>query len=368
MYRVLFMPFLQIPSGHHHVADTIRYQLQEISPDFHCEKVDILSHCFGKVESFISSFYLQWIRTLPGVYSKIYKASVNGNAWDKRYYIYEMLFLKKVFDLVQRTDPDVIICTHALPSYLLDLLKRKKKWSKPVINVYTDYFINDLWGMKHIDYHFAPSAHSKQLLMERGIEEEKIFVTGIPVHPVFKQEKKKRKNAGDWCVLISGGNMGAGSVERLVRTLNPTGSVQYYVLCGKNKALYQSMKQLNHPSIYALPYIDSKEKMNQLYDEADAIITKPGGVTVTECLWKQLPIFVYEALPGQEEFNLNYLSKQGLIYHPADWDAKKPTEERIIEVLTNDFSVTRLQSFSKSIKDPNPAKIVEGICRRKDIS
>ena len=43
--------------------------------------------------------------------------------------------------------------------------------------------------------------------------------------------------------------------------------------------------------------------MNVLYDKADAIITKPGGITITECLWKQVPIFVYEALPGPEEMN-----------------------------------------------------------------
>lgn len=361
MYRILFMPFLQIPSGHHHVADSIQFELQEISAEFYCEKVDILSHCFGRVESLISSFYLQWIHTLPGIYSKIYKASVNGKAGNKRYYMYEFLFLRKVHQLLQQTNPDVIICTHALPSYLLNLLKQKKMWSKPVLNVYTDYFINDLWGMRYIDYHFVPSPSSKQELIDRGIRSENIFLTGIPVHPVFKKEKQEQKQMERLQVLISGGNMGAGSVEGLVRTLNPSGLIHYYVLCGKNKGLYHSIKRLDHPFIHPLPYIDSKERMNQLYDDADAIITKPGGVTIAECLWKRLPIFVYEALPGQEEFNFRFLLEQGLIYHLDDWNA----EDKIMDILQYHFKNTSLKAFSKSIKDPNPAKIIEEICKQR---
>lgn len=47
--------------------------------------------------------------------------------------------------------------------------------------------------------------------------------------------------------------------------------------------------------------------MNQLYNKADAILTKPGGVTISEALQKKLPILVHTSLPGQEEINLDYL-------------------------------------------------------------
>ena len=366
MYRILFMPFLQIPSGHHHVADSIKQQLQETSDQFHYEKVEILSHYFGQIETFISSFYLQWIHKLPGVYSKVYRATVNKRGSDKRYYVYEALFLNKVRKLIEQTKPDIIICTHALPSYLLDKLKRKNIWSGPVINVYTDYYINDLWGMKDIDYHFVPSIHSKQALIRRGINQNQIFVTGIPIDPIFKVKNKIQRKQGQWQLLISGGNMGAGSIQQLLQTLNPSGSVLYNVLCGKNEALFQHIERLHHPYINALPYIDSKEKMNLLYDEADAIITKPGGITITECLWKRLPVFVYEALPGQEEFNLNYLSDQGLVYHPGDWNSTSNREETLIDMLTNNLLDTneRVELFSKSIEKLEPAEIIERICAR----
>lgn len=120
--------------------------------------------------------------------------------------------------------------------------------------------------------------------------------------------------------MISGGNMGAGSIVRLVSRLRPTGQVVYYVLCGKNIRLFEQIKQFNHPLIKAVPYLDSKEKMNALYDAVDAIISKPGGVTITECLWKRLPIFVYDALPGQEEFNLSFI-EPGTSYSPMSLES-----------------------------------------------
>ncbi|MFD1851545.1 MGDG synthase family glycosyltransferase [Oceanobacillus bengalensis] len=169
MCNVLLMPLLQIPSGHHHVADCIKDQLLQSSEDFQCEKVEILSYCYGKLETLISTVYLQGIHKLPNVYSWIYKTLAVKGKTRNRHYLYEHLFLKKVSHIINQIRPDVIICTHALPSYLVNRLKEINQWEGIVINAYTDYFINDLWGIKHIDYHLVPSTQVKQELLIRGV-------------------------------------------------------------------------------------------------------------------------------------------------------------------------------------------------------
>jgi processive 1,2-diacylglycerol beta-glucosyltransferase len=55
--------------------------------------------------------------------------------------------------------------------------------------------------------------------------------------------------------------------------------------------------------------------MNDLYDQIDAILTKPGGVTISESLFKRKPIMIYDALPGQEEINLKQLKDLSLVFH-----------------------------------------------------
>ncbi|MYL56649.1 hypothetical protein GLW20_03925 [Virgibacillus halodenitrificans] len=368
MYRVLFMPLLQIPSGHHHVADCIKEQLDQYSGVFECEKVEVLSYCFGKLETLVSNVYLQWIHKLPHLYSQIYKNAAVKNAKTNRLVTaYEWLFLKKILHLLRQIKPDIIICTHAFPSYLLNYFKSENLWSGKVINVYTDYFVNNLWGVHHIDYHFVPSQHVKQELINKGVNEQQIFISGIPIHPIFNNPKSPIEKSKS-VVLISGGNLGVGSILQLLQRLNPSGAIQYKVLCGKNPILFDYLTKLNHPNILPVPYIDSKKEMNVLYEEADAILTKPGGVTITECLWKRLPIFVYEALPGQEEYNLEYLKEQGLVFHLDNWNSSANIEKIIIHCMKNKLVrfYKNTDRFHHSLEDHNILNIIRNIMLDKN--
>ncbi|MFD1851141.1 glycosyltransferase, partial [Oceanobacillus bengalensis] len=192
------------------------------------------------------------------------------------------------------------------------------------------------------------------LCIKQGVARDKISITGIPVHPVFKEQKTNCiKKKDKWTFLISGGNMGAGSMKQFIDCLQPSGSVVYKVLCGKNKHLFHSIDQLNHPYIKALPYLHSKEEMNQLYVEADAMITKPGGVTISECIWRKIPTIVYEALPGQEEFNLNYLIERGLVFYLKKWESHTNIESIMLDMF-HEHSATlneRLNEYHHDMED-----------------
>ncbi|MFD1706328.1 glycosyltransferase [Siminovitchia sediminis] len=359
--RVLFLPFLQIPSGHHHVADCIQTQLEQIHKDCHCEKVDIFSYSYGKIENWASSLYLQWIHRFPRLYSSIYRtAAVKEMKRNKRFYMYELLFLHFIKDLLKEKNPDVVICTHALPSYMLVRLKKLNMWSGLLINAYTDYFINNLWGMEGVDYHFVPSKKVKDHLIKQGIKAQSIFITGIPVHPLFKSQHEKVIKDQLYTALISGGNMGAGSISKLLERLHPAGKIRYKVLCGKNHRLYQYMKDFNHPLVQPLPFISSKGKMNHLYNETDLIITKPGGVTISESLVKKLPIFIYDVLPGQEEQNLQFLKNKGLVYHLDGWKVQENVEEEIWNILHHQkHNMTHaIQQYLEEIELEDPASLI----------
>lgn len=328
------MPFLQMSSGHHQVANGLIDSLHEINDVFECEKIDILSYSYGEIEGFISKFYIKWIQLLPELYSWVYmKSAYKNEIEEKRFYLYEWLFLYWIEKLIKEKNPELIICTHALPSYLLSQLKQKGKLSIPVINVYTDYFINQLWGIDSIDYHFVPNKEIKEVLVKRGVKSSQVLLTGIPIHPEFKKQVKVLKSKEVSNVLISGGNMGTGQIKSLVETLKPTGKILYVVLCGKNMKLYNWITNMNDPFILPVPFISSKEVMNELYDKVDAIITKPGGVTISECLYKKIPIFIYHELPGQEQINFQNLIKWGLVFQLDNWRETIDFEKKILTIL-----------------------------------
>jgi UDP-N-acetylglucosamine:LPS N-acetylglucosamine transferase len=207
--------------------------------------------------------------------------------------------------------PNVLFFTHCLPSNMADVLKKQGVLQAVTINVYTDFFVNNVWGLETVDYHFAPSILVKQFLMEAGVDEERIFVTGIPVHKAFRNREEIMRKNNKKTILVTGGSLGTGKMEKI---LPKKDSGQHYlVLCGTNRVLYQHLLKEQYPHIKPIPYIHSKYVMNQLYDAADAVIAKAGGVTISESLMKRKPLFICSALPGPERVNVQQLEEMGLL-------------------------------------------------------
>ncbi|MFE8702693.1 UDP-glucuronosyltransferase [Cytobacillus sp. FJAT-54145] len=365
---ILFLPFLQIPSGHHQAANAIIDSIEEMMPHVQCKKVDILSYSYGRIENLVSQIYLKWIQYFPNIYNLIYQASVYRKLdEDKRYRLYELLFLPFMKRLLNDVRPDLIVCTHALPSYMLNYLKKKELIKIPIINIYTDYFIHRFWGVHHIDFHFVPSIHVKDYLIKKGIPNRHIYHTGIPIHKKITIDKQEATTSNtSYKILLTGGNLGVGEIEKLLKTTEENNGFHYYVLCGKNEVLFNKLKKLNRKHITPLTYISCREKMNALYESIDGIVTKPGGVTISEALYKKKPIFIYHALPGQERINLEKLTDLGVVTHLQNWASKEQSLESQLrgffenDSLMNDF-FQKLNVYHQHLNEKKPAEIIRDL-------
>ncbi|MFJ8262510.1 glycosyltransferase [Rummeliibacillus sp. NPDC094406] len=345
MKKILFFPLLRMQSGHHQVADAIMDLLKTRAEEIELKKIDLMSYTNKSLEKIISSGYLKWIRYAPATYNVVYKKHFYAQKQTKSAYkFYQGLFLKKMEQLIEEEKPDAIVCTHGFPSYLLSQLKMQGKCNIPVINVYTDFFINNVWAKDGIDYHFVPSQEVKENLIEMyKIPGEKIIVTGIPVHEEIIKTTHRKFNAEKPQILIAGGNSGLGGILKLSAEMKKSQQFNFTVLCGNNQKLYDEILSWDLDHINPLPYISSRVEMNKIYDEVDAIITKPGGVTISEVLKKRLPIFVHAYLPGQEEINMTYLKKQQLVF---ELNQKDTLESQLNKILKD---ANKMKQWEKSI-------------------
>ncbi|MGG3842680.1 MGDG synthase family glycosyltransferase [Anoxybacillus kestanbolensis] len=338
MMNILVLPLFQMPSGHHQVADALIYSLQHRFPEVYCEKLDFLSYCSEQIERRVADFYIRWISVSPHSYEWMYRR------WMKKFEqptmeLWLLYFEKKMKRLLQEKKPDLIICTHSFPSHVLQRLKQKGAVKVPVVNVYTDFFLSGIWGKTAIDYHFVPHEEAKRSICSTfRIGRNRVIVTGIPTHehivPARKMKRRTNKR-----ILVAGGNQGLGKIKPFLTNATHT-QLTYFVLCGKNEALYHELKSWNDPHIRPFRYIADPAKMNELYDEVDAVVTKPGGVTMSEVLAKRLPAFTLSYLPGQEQMNLHYLRKKGLIYLLHD---KEPYDQQLMRILMNDEEMNQLE-------------------------
>ncbi|MBT2582885.1 glycosyltransferase [Planococcus sp. ISL-109] len=352
MKKVLVFPLLKsMPSGHHQVADAICESIYANSGDIECEKLDILSEWNRMVEGGIVKAYLQWIRHFPETYAWTYRKFAYRSKGERPHKAYEALFMKKVQEILAIEKPDLIICTHGFPSFFINRLKETGSCDIPALNIYTDFFINDIWGCSHIDYHFVPSqAIKNELSSKYSIDLSNIFISGIPISRQFESARKADKEIATppFRILMSGGSIGLGNMSQMLDSGQEKLDCRVKVLCGANEELYDDVMQLEGDFAEAYPYISSKKEMNELYEWADAIISKPGGVTVSEALRKQIPIFLSGALPGQEQINLRLLNDMGLAFIvPEGADALEFT----CRVLGDKEKIQRYQSAESRYVD-----------------
>lgn len=362
MKKILFLPLLRMQSGHHQVAEAIMDTLRKHTDGVILKKVDLLSYTNASLEKMISSSYLKWIRYAPETYNLAYKSFFYvPPTKEHSYRWYQSIFLKKMEQLLEEEQPDLIVCTHGFPSYLLSKLKMRGKCHVPIVNVYTDFFINNFWGREGIDLHFLPSQEVKEKLKRRyQIPKQNMFVTGIPIHEEITKSDAIKKKSSRIKILISGGNSGLGGILQFSEEIRNSSHFDFLVLCGNNKKLYNEILSWNSDHIKPLPYLSSRSAMNKVYEEVDAIVTKPGGVTISEALRKRLPIFVHSMLPGQEKINLQYLRDQELIF---ELNQTTTFESQLLGVLKNDKKMAHweqsIHSYQKGIELEQPEQMVE---------
>ncbi|WP_428908410.1 MGDG synthase family glycosyltransferase [Niallia sp. Krafla_26] len=337
--KILLLPLFKMESGHHRTSDALVEAFIKQDPYVQCEKVEFLSYVNAGLEKFISNLYLNWITQIPSLYSLFYKKFFYKKS-SVLQSIYLSFFLEKMEQMIQQKQPDLIICTHSFPSFLVHKLKEYGVIKVMTGNVYTDFFINDLWGKKHIDLHFVPSKEIKEQLIKASVPEENIIISGMVTDDIFLKKKNIKVGNKKFHILVSGGNQGYGKSLAFLREKRASNLIEYRVLCGMNQELYEELVSLQSESIKPLTYIKSTEQMNHLYNWADALITKPGGITISEAIKKRIPIFIHTVIPGQEEMNMSFLVRRNLVHKLKN---EEPIEDQIISVLKNPASLFEIK-------------------------
>lgn len=209
---------------------------------------------------------------------------------------------------------DYIISTHFFPNEVGGYLKRKGMIRSKLICIVTDFDVHTIWLAQGIDYYAVASERTKEKLVKLGVEENKIFITGIPTHEKFSKEvnrdqlKEKLGVRKDmFTVLIATGSFGIGPIEEIAQALQ--GDQQVIVVCGHNQNLFN---KLNRQKMGLVKVCGLVNNMDELMSVSDAMVTKPGGLSISEALVKRLPLIFFSAIPGQETNNVRILKRYGI--------------------------------------------------------
>lgn len=212
-------------------------------------------------------------------------------------------------------NPDLIISTHFFFNEFVSEFKNKGIIKSRFICVITDFLVHYYWVSEAVDIYVVACQKTKEQLLNFGIPEEKIKIFGIPVDMKFQQEldksslqKKFSLEPEKFTLLVVTGAFGFKSIEEVVNLLK--NDVQLLIICGNNKKLFKKLSALkNNGNLKVFGFVNN---MHELMTAADLIITKPGGLTISEAVVKKLPMIFISPIPGQETNNARFFEDQGL--------------------------------------------------------
>ncbi len=208
---------------------------------------------------------------------------------------------------------DCVFSTHFFPSEVASYLKRKGKISSNIVCTVTDYDVHSIWISEGVDCYTVASDWTKRKMLRLGVPDALIAVTGIPTAEKFSQPKdidalkaRLALQPGVMTVLVATGSFGIGPIEETIEQLS---GFQLIVVCGHNKALYQKLSQQRKTLVKVCGLVDN---MDELMAVSDVMVTKPGGLSISEALVTGLPLVFFNAIPGQEINNIKVLDTYGV--------------------------------------------------------
>ncbi len=365
MARKILILSASIGTGHIRAAQAIEKALKTLDPDLHVRHEDALEFANPAFALFYQKAYNDLAKKAPEIMSLIIDSSEKSWPADEHGIAFERWNAQALVKAVSEEKPDLVICTHPLPADLISwMICKKKLWAQHAI-VITDFDLNPMWLCQHYSRYFVAIEEAKQYLINIGYKGENIEVSGIPIDPVFSENKSKqdmRKKYGldpqSDILLLSAGGMGLGPLEEMMQSLiRLKGKTQIVAICGKNESMKASLDEfVERQSLQKRVRVYGfTRQIDELMSACDIIVGKPGGLTSAESLAKGLVFVIVDPIPGQEERNSDHLLEEAVAIRCNDIEI---LHYKITRLLNEKSKLLRMKEAARSFAKAESAHYI----------
>jgi processive 1,2-diacylglycerol beta-glucosyltransferase len=316
-------------NGHVRAAQAIAAHAWRDFPQLRLQHIDMMQIVPTTFRKLYSDLYMKLASGLPEAWGWLYRKTDRepGNSLSGRLRRgIQRLCSQRLFGEIDRFKPDVIICTHFLPAEVLATAINEKRLDCQVWVQVTDFDLHQMWLHPGITGYFVANEELAFRLHHQGVPRKAIVVSGIPVMPVFTTRPNRLDaaagltlNPARFTVLLMGGGAGIGMDPAwITELLNTQPQLQVIVMTGNNVALREILSRVANEYPDRLRVIGFTEDVASLMMAADLAITKPGGLSTSECLICGLPMLLVNPIPGQEERNAAFLMQEGVALRADD--------------------------------------------------
>lgn len=294
--------------GHYSASQSLRLQLLGAFPGSQVEVVDLPAYAIPDASEAIYKAFSLLVTRGSGLYNIYYKATENATL-KARPFLAD-LFQDKLGQLLWEERPDAVIATHPFCARLVADYKEEVASDLPLVTCITDLSSHSEWLNDATDCYLVGSPDIRDRLVAKGVEPERILVTGIPVKPEFKRPAKRGcRGLGERHLLIMGGGLGLlPKKDRFYEELNALPGVRTTIITGGNQKLYDRL----HGRYENIEVVGFTDRVYDYMAQADLMLSKPGGITMFESIFSELPLLAWEPFLQQEINNARLLLRAGI--------------------------------------------------------
>lgn len=352
-----------IGAGHIRAAQALEEAGHDLN--YEVEVIDFLRYLNPALSKAIEEAYYAATKHIPRAYKFLYDLEEGSATRLKQ--LQGKLGSGKMARLLAREQPAAVISTHFMPAGAIDLLAPGFIGPKTV--VLTDYVPHPIWLYHNVDLYFVAHTGMREHLLKSGVASEKIMVTGIPIKKEFSQRVDRQQlkqelglNPDLPVVLLASGGHGIGPMQELLLGLRALKEpAQIVTIAGNNEALREELTEITQKYDFPYPviikgYVDD---IHRWMGAADLLVSKAGGLTVSEALAVGLPLLVVRPTPGQEDGNTDFLLEQGAGIYVQD---EKRLPLVITGLLRNPQRINGMAQAAIRAAKPNSApEIVQAV-------
>src|SRR2546425_219822 len=348
---------LSFGSGHLRAAQAIADELSHQAPNSHVVLIDALAEC----QSFFRACY-EWpywlmLRYAPSLWDRLSTARVSQKhestapTWAFR------LGCPKVFSTIRSFEPDVIVAVEVAACEMAAIARRLSLTQAPILSVITDYESEPIWVQPEVDLFTVPDESVRAELIAWGAPANRISISGIPVDRAFNTSHDLKAvrlrygiNNNAPVVLLMGGGMGPTRMHQVSAQLCESNTpMQIVAIAGKDRRTQRRLERVKAKPPVSLRVVGWTDEVAALMQVATLLVTKPGGLTISEAALSSLPVVFFDPIPGAEFVNAKRMVDAG-----AALIAQGPVETArvVVSLLQNEESTAAMAMRSNKMARP----------------
>lgn len=298
-------------SGHKMVAQTLKESFEARGHLVSVE--DLFDKTNPTLNRMIEKSYLLSYSIGSSFYERVYY-DVEEYAHNKLMYNLWNFTSKALLKMVDAFKPDCIINTYG---YTISAILKKDNYPHiKLFTVVTDFCIPKPWIHQETDRYYVACENVEETLIGESIPRERILKTGIPIRDAFYARenrqailKKYNLDPHKKILIIFAGTYGVlKNIKEICQRTNRMNNLQTIVICGKNQHLQRELEMENLQNTRIFGFVPD---IHEFYTVGDLMVTKPGGITLSEVVAKKIPVILYNPTPGQEGENACWFKRQG---------------------------------------------------------